>query len=117
MSDVYIDASVAAMPGAGEQLAHLIDTGHGVLVVDGPDDPPALPEGAVRVAAVPDTVADGAWRVTANSETCGEHRAGLRTLLVGPRTAPARRPAPRCDAEARDLAAAVLEILSRDVMG
>jgi hypothetical protein len=117
MSDVYIDASVAAMPDAGEQLAHLIDTGHAVLLVDGPDDPRAVPDGALRVAAVPDAVAEGAWRVTANPETCGEHRVGLRTLLVGPRTAPTRRPAPRCDVEARDLAAAVLEILSRDVMG
>lgn len=117
MSDVYIDPSVAAMPDAGEQLAHLIDTGHAVLVVDGPEDPPAMPLGALRVAAVPDTVTEGAWRVTADPEICGEHRAGMRTLLVGPKAAPARRPTPRCDAEARDLAAAVLEILSRDVMG
>jgi len=117
MSDVYIDQDVAAMPDASEQLAHLIDTGHAVLVLGGPGVPFLLPEGAVRVAAMPDTVTEGAWRVTMNPETCGEHRAGLRSLLVGPTAAPARRQPPRCDAVARDLAGAVLEILSRDVMG
>jgi hypothetical protein len=48
---------------------------------------------------------------------CGDHRPGLRILLVGPKPAPSPRPTPRCDAEARDLSTAILEILSRDVMG
>ena len=118
MTDIYIDPSVASMPDAFEHLAHLVDTGHGVILVGpSPDAASADLAGARRVDAVPDTVESGAWRVTADPAVCGDHRPGLRILLVGPRPAPSPRPTPRCDAEARDLSMAILEILSRDVMG
>jgi hypothetical protein len=52
--------------------------------------------------------------VTADPATCGDRQAGLLTLLVGPRD-DSPRPT-RCDVTARDLAAAVLEILARDAM-
>ena len=117
MTDIYIDPSVATMPDAFEHLAHLVDTGHGVILVGpAPERASELP-GSRRIDAVPDTVEAGAWRVTADPAVCGDHRPGLRILLVGPKSAPTPRPTPRCDAEARDLSTAILEILSRDVMG
>jgi hypothetical protein len=118
MTDIYIDPSVATMPDAFVHLAHLVDAGHGVILVGPlPDAEPADLPGARRVDAVPGVVESGAWRVTADPAVCGDHRPGLRTLLVGPRPAPSPRPTPRCDAESRDLSTAILEILSRDVMG
>ena len=118
MTDIYIDPSVAGMPDAASQLAHLLDTGHRLILIG--EAPPAVLNGlpsAAAEAAIPAKVAPGSWHVSADPAMCGDRRAGLRTLLVGPRLAPSPRPGPRCDAEARDLASAVLEILSRDVMG
>jgi len=118
MTDIYIDPSVAGMPDAADHLTHLVDTGHRLVLVG--DAPALVAEGlpdATQVADMPDRVTAGSWYVSADPAMCGQRRAGLRTLLVGPRLAPSPRPAPRCDAEARDLASAVLEILGRDVMG
>jgi hypothetical protein len=118
MTDIYIDPSVASMPDAADHLTHLVDTGHGLILVGDAPEPvvTSLPD-AVRASEMPDRVAAGSWYVSADPAMCGERRAGLQTLLVGPRLAPSPRPGLRCDAEARDLAAAVLEILRRDVMG
>jgi len=119
MTDIYIDPSVAGMPDAADHLTHLIQTGHKLILVGDAPEPvaAALPE-AVLAEALPDRVAAGSWYVSADPAMCGDvRRAGLQTLLVGPRLAPSPRPGPRCDAEARDLAATILEILRRDVMG
>jgi hypothetical protein len=118
MTDIYIDPSVASMPDAADHLSHLVDTGHGLILIGDPPEPvaTALPD-ALRAAELPDRIAAGSWYVSADPALCGERRAGLQTLLVGPRLAPSPRPGPRCDAEARDLSSAVLEILRRDVMG
>jgi hypothetical protein len=119
MTDVYVDPSVAAMPDAASHLAHLIDTGHQVVFVG--DYPKAVVDalpGASSTRVVPDRVARSSWYVTADPSRCGDLRqAGLKTLLVGPRPAPTAFPSRRCDAEARDLSTAVLEILSNEVMG
>lgn len=118
MTDIYIDPSVAGMPDAADHLTHIVDSGHNLFLVGGAPAPVAagLP-GAVPVAVMPDRVEAGSWYVSSDPAMCGDRRAGLQTLLVGPRLAPSPRPGPRCDAEARDLASAVLEILRRDVMG
>src|SRR5687767_9673449 len=118
MTDIYIDPSVAGMPDAADHLTHLVDSGHGLTLVGDYPAPraAALPDAALA-DAMPDQIAAGSWYVSADPAMCGDRRAGLRTLLVGPRLAPSPRPGPRCDAEARDLASAVLEILRRDVMG
>jgi hypothetical protein len=118
MTDIYIDPSVAGMPDAADHLTHLIETGHRLILVGDYPAPvaAALPD-AVLVAEVPDRVAAGSWYVSADPAMCADRRTGLQTLLVGPRLAPSPRPGPRCDAEARDLASTVLEILRRDVMG
>jgi hypothetical protein len=118
MTDIYIDPSVTSMPDAADHLRHLVDTGHQLILVGG--SPPAVQSAlpAARTSnAMPARVAAGSWRVSADPAMCGDRLPGLQTLLVGPRLAPTPRPGPRCDAEARDLASAVLEILGRDVMG
>lgn len=119
MIDVYVDASVAAMPDAAVHLAHLVETGHQVVFVG--DCPPAVVDAlptASSIRAVPDHVAPSSWFVTADPSRCAAARqVGLRTVLVGPRAAPTTFPTKRCDAEARDLSTAVLEILSNEVMG
>jgi hypothetical protein len=118
MTDIYIDPSVASMPDAADHLSHLVDTGHRLILIG---DSPAAVQSALAAAgtseAMPEHVSPGSWRVSADPAMCGKRLPGLQTLLIGPRIAPSPRPGPRCDAEARDLASAVLEILGRDVMG
>jgi hypothetical protein len=117
MTAIYVDPSASSAPDAIDQLRHLVDTGYEVLLLG--DVPPSVGAdlGAAIVAALPDDAVRGSWFVTADPATCADRPSGVLTLLVGPRPAPSPRPAPRCDAEARDLASAVLEILRRDAMG
>lgn len=118
MTNIYIDPTAANTPDAADHLIHLVETGHVVILVGA--TPTAVVAGLPMAQLRDDVPADverGSWYVTADPATCAERKVGLRTLLVGPRPAPSNRPGPRCDAEARDLATAVLEILSRDVMG
>jgi hypothetical protein len=118
MTDIYIDPTVASMPDAADHLTHLVESGHNLFLVgDAPATVAAGLPGAVLAAVMPDRIAAGSWYVSSDPAMCGDRRPGLQTLLVGPRLAPSPRPGPRCDAEARDLASAVLEILRRDVMG
>lgn len=118
MTDIYIDPTVAGMPDAADHLTHLVESGHNLFLVG---DAPALVAAglptAVLALELPDRAAPGSWFVSSDPAICGDRRAGLQTLLVGPRLAPTPRQGPRCDAEARDLASAVLEILRLDVMG
>jgi hypothetical protein len=118
MTSIYVHPSAVALPEAAAQLVHLVESGHEVVLLG--EVPPTVSEAMPRLRrapGVPAEVVPGSWLLSADAETCSERRAGLRTLLIGPRTAPSPRPGRRCDVEARDLAAAVLEILGRDVMG
>ncbi len=118
MTVIYLDPSAATMPDAAAHLAHLVETGHEVVLVGAIDRRAThVPDGATQVAELPEDPVRGSWFVTADAATCALRRPGIQTLLIGPRPAPSPRPAPRCDAEARDLASAVLEILGREVMG
>src|SRR5262245_52031271 len=117
MTDIYIDPIAAATPDAADQLRHLVETGHRVLVLGGREQPIPGVAAIKRADALPESPARGTWLVSADPELCAERRPPMQTMLVGPRPAPSPRPAPRCDAEARDLAAAVLEILGREAMG
>jgi hypothetical protein len=118
MTLIYVHPSAVGLPDAADQLGHLVDSGHELVFLG---DVPATVAAAMprleRAAELPSDVDRGSWLLTADPEACGERKPGLQTLLIGPRAAPSPRPGPRCDAEARDLATAVLEILSRDVMG
>jgi hypothetical protein len=117
MTDIYIDPGVAGMPDAVDQLRHLTETGHSVFILgDLPASMEAVPSIA-RADELPEVPTAGSWLVTTDPGLCGSRRPPLTSMLLGPRPAPSPRPAPRCDAEARDLAAAVLHILGREAMG
>ena len=117
MIDIYLDPLAAAMPDAADQLRHLTETGHRIHVLG--TTPPALAEAldVEQVDELPDSPSEGSWLLTANSDLCAERRPPLSSMFIGPRPAPSPRPAPRCDTDARDIAAAVLEILRHEAMG
>jgi hypothetical protein len=109
---------LAAAPEAIEALGYLADGGH-ELVILGEGDLPILDQLPIAVrttAQLPDEPGPDAWLITSDPEECGVRRRGLRTILVGPKRASTHRPAARCDLEARDLNAAVIEILAREAM-
>lgn len=112
---IFVDVSASLESGAAERLRHLADAGH-ALVLIAPADHPSVAMGgwAERRDKVPDDAPRGSWFVTADPATCGDRKAGLRTILMGPR-AVGLRPT-RCDVTARDLRAAVLEILAAEAM-
>jgi hypothetical protein len=131
---VYVDLEVLSTGGGARRpvhvravdlaavrsLDHLVDAGHELVLVA---DPPIAP-GAVAgipaalaeaaVTAVPSEPRAAAWYPTSDADCCRGRSARLRTILVG------RSPAPgavhRCDALARDVRAAVLEILAAEAM-
>ena len=117
MTDVYVDGSLASGPGAADHLAHLVDAGQRIIFVGtAPAGVAILPAGPT-VDELPADAARGSWFVTASPGRCADRPAGVRSLLIGPRPGRAGIHGRRCDVEARDLAAAVLEILTRDAMG
>ena len=115
MTTIYVDGSAALAPDAAIHLAHLPDTGP-ELVLIGPEDHPAIsqPHWRERLTGLPPEPARGSWFLTADPATCGDRRPGLRTVLIGGREEGPRTM--RCDATARDLRDAVLEILTDDAM-
>ena len=112
MALILVDASATRLPDAPERLAHLRDAGHELVVVGPTQVPHEAALDADTVDRLPDDVPRGAWFVTADPSTCVDHRATVRTVLVGPRR-DERRPT-RCDTTARDLREAVLEILAAE---
>jgi hypothetical protein len=131
---VYVDLEVLSIDrgtrrpvGAGavdltavRSLDHLVDAGHEIVLVA---DPPIAP-GAVAgipdalaeatVAAVPSEPRVAAWYLTSDASRCRGRSARLRTILVGSSQAPGA--VHRCDSLARDVRAAVLEILAAEAM-
>jgi len=109
-----IDESAVASD-AGESLRTLAETGHDLVLVAGRPVslPPDFPEMSAMLA--PDAERD-AWFLTTDPEHCGNRRAGVRSILVGPGPATRRAAIHRCDIQTRDLRSAVLEILSREAM-
>lgn len=106
------------MPGAVDALRHLVEAGHGIVVIG---QLPAELGGSIEVPF--ETGSDvggdvrGCWLVVADPEECRtRRRPGLRTMYVGPRRVPEHRPTARCDTESRDLASAAIEILTQDAM-
>lgn len=115
MSIIYLAESAALEPDAADRLAHLVESGHDIVVVTRATPPPAIEHLAARhIAALPDRPPRGSWFLTADPGACGDRRAGLRTILIGPRDE-VPRPT-RCDTTARNLREAVLEILAADAM-
>ena len=138
MTEVYVDVAAAAlgggMPGAGSPddepsrvaiadpeairaLRYLADSGVRVVIVR----PDALePPGDLRAVAadvlpaVPDRPRAPAWYLTSDISRCRGSSARLRTVLIG--GAPPNSSVRRCDAVARDVQAAAMEILAADAM-
>jgi len=108
-------------PGALEGVAHLREAGHEpVILMNGEPTTRTFGElvsPPVRVESrLPEEVPPGTWLITGDPLRCAERPAGVRTILVGPRRPATHRPTARCDLEARDLGAAVLEILADEAM-
>jgi hypothetical protein len=138
VTEVYVDVAAAAlgggMPGAGSPdegparlviadpeavraLRHLADAGVMVVIVrpdslEPPEDLRAV--GANVVAAVPERPTAPAWYLTSDISRCRGSSARLRTVLIG--GAPPGGSVRRCDAVARDVQAAAMEILAADAM-
>jgi hypothetical protein len=127
---VYLDPDVIlAQPGsdrvdeqtissdAREPLQTLAETGHELVLVS--DRPVDLPDAFPPITETDSLEGDrsrGAWFLTADPEHCGQRRAGLRSILVGPGPATRMAEIHRCDLRSRDLRSAVIEILSREAM-
>jgi hypothetical protein len=138
VTEVYVDVAAAAlgggMPGAGspdEQpariaiadpeavraLRYLADAGVRVVIVrpdalEPPEDLRAVAADVLK--AVPDRPSAPAWYLTSDISRCRGSSARLRTVLIG--GAPPNSSVRRCDAVARDVQAAAMEILAADAM-
>ena len=131
MTEVYVDVAAASMeqgaePGGGVRAAepeairalrYLAESGIRVVLVttDGirPDaDLRAI--AAEVVGAVPPRPREPSWYLTNEIERCQGASARLRTVLIG--AAPPSGSVRRCDAVARDVQAAAMEILAAVAM-
>jgi hypothetical protein len=112
-----VGEAASPLPGAAEALGHLADTFELVVLRDPAPGVLAALDVPVRGASgLPSEAAHGSWLITDDPTSCIDRPAGLQTILVGPRRPPSNKPEPRCDVEARDLNAAVVEILTRQAM-
>jgi hypothetical protein len=124
VTDVYIDVGATsnsptstADPAAVKALRHLAEAGvRIVLVTAGGAEPDAdLRAAATEVLeAVPARPPGRSWYLTNDISRCQGSSAHLRTVLIG--GTPAGGSVRRCDAVARDLQAAAMEILAADAM-
>lgn len=108
---------LVAISGVVDSLALLGDAARVAIIADAPlVDVPEL-AGLDTRASLPDDFPPGSWFITSDPTWCeGDRPTGLRSILVGPKRPPARRPTLRCDVDARDLNAAMMEILVRETM-
>jgi len=128
---IYVDPDAAMIEGGGSPdsseytpdaeavraLGFLVDAGHDVVVVapgeqDVPADLRAIAGGTVT--EVPESHEGSAWYLTRDVEHCRGLSARVRTVLIG--GAPASGAIHRCDTLARDVQAAVMEILAAEAM-
>jgi hypothetical protein len=136
LTEVYVDVAAAAMgggaPGVGSgetqsaaipdpeairALRYLAESGARVVVIrpDGLEPPYELRAVAADVLrAVPARPAAPAWYLTSDIERCRGSSARLKTVLIG--GAPPNGSVRRCDAVARDVQAAAMEILAAVAM-
>jgi hypothetical protein len=130
LTEVYIDVAAASMeqrsedgsaalaePEAVRALRYLADSGIRVVLVTASGvRPSAELEGVAAevVAAVPPRPPGPSWYLTSDIARCSGASATLRTVLIG-----AAQPSGsirRCDAVARDVQAAAMEILAAVAM-
>ena len=127
MTQVYVDLETLVPGGSGgarggveavavRSLGYLSEAGHEVVLVADLD---AVPETLADVVSsvTPDAPIEpneAAWYLTTDVERCRGRSARLRTVLVGTAAEPAA--IHRCDTLARDVQAAVLELLAAEAM-
>jgi hypothetical protein len=105
-------------PGVGEAVGHLVEAGFEVIILGeaGPDAWPDLPAGVSHATELPEHLDAEAWYLTGEPYPSFGRPRGGTTVLVGPRRPAGKVPLPRFDLETRDLAAAAMEILTRQAM-
>jgi hypothetical protein len=124
VTHVYVDVAAAAVDGstgvsdedAVRALGYLVELGHAVTVVS-PDPtviPPEIRELGAVAAVIPSRPDGRAWYLTSNVDNCHGMTARVRTVLVG--ATPSLGSVRRCDIVARDLRAAVMEILASEAL-
>lgn len=129
MTQVYVDAGAASIesavpldgpapvdPEAVRALRHLAEAGVEVYIITA-NGPPAdeLREVARDVLPeVPERPEAPSFYLTSDIDRCRGSSARLRTVLIG--GAPPNGSVRRCDAVARDVQAAAMEILAADAM-
>jgi hypothetical protein len=119
---VFLDPGTAVIENGGaldaaalRSLRHLVDAGHELVLVDQPGASGNLRDLAASVVeAVSQQPDEHAWYLTDNVEHCREMTARVRTVLIG--ASPPAGSIHRCDSVARDVQAAVLEILASEAM-
>jgi hypothetical protein len=111
-----IETGGAVDPAALRSLRHLVDAGHELVLVDQPSPSSAdLRELAADVVEmVPPLPDERSWYLTDDVEHCRQMTARVRTVLIG--ASPPPGSIHRCDSVARDLQAAVMEILASEAM-
>ncbi len=130
MTEVYVDVSAASIEGAApaggappadpeaiRALHHLSEAGVGVFVVaaGGSVPGPELRAAAQGVVdAVPTPPGNPSWYLTSDIDRCQGSSARLRTVFIG--GAPPTGSVRRCDAVARNVQAAAMEILAAEAM-
>lgn len=124
------DEYTTLLAGGLDAVARLRAERYDVVVLSGPIVELAELGDAVRFEPLaPDQLAEDAgrgrqdgpasrsWLISADESWSELQRPpGMRTIHVGPRRPDPRRPTARFDVEARDLTAAVLEILVQDTL-
>jgi hypothetical protein len=104
--------------GSLRSLGFLREAGHEVILVVEPSlEPGALLAGdwmTIDVASVPLRPDHPGWYLTTEVDRCQGRSAHLRTVLIG--MSPTASAIHRCDTLARDVPAAVLEILAAEAM-
>lgn len=131
MSCIYLDptalflasgspdqADERVAPGAADAVAHLVEAGFDVVVLEVAQgrlrrELPVEVRGADELPAHLD---HDAWYLTGEPYPAFGRPRGGTTVLVGPRRPAGRIPLPRFDLETRDMASAAMEILARQAM-
>ena len=111
------DATLIAEPEAVRSLRYLADSGVRVVIVTAGGSRPDAELAAVAaavVSGVPPRPRAPAWYLTSDLSRCRGSSASLRTVLIG--AAPPLGSVRRCDAVARDVQAAAMEILAAVAM-
>ena len=130
MTRIYLDPTALVLftggtegaehvaPGASEAVVNLVEAGFDVVILGDASAEPLrqLASSIGHVDALPEHLDQDAWYLTGEPHPAFGRPRGGTTVLVGPRRPPGKIPLPRFDLEARDMASAAMEILTRDAM-